>query len=198
MLILAENAAGNVVDRCFHQIRKGYVRILHDHFPVLSKTPGAVTILSEDIGRHTVRLIIHYAERLVEHQEFVIPAQFQNQIMGIEILFGGVVIGILSLSAYILGLKNGGQSVGRTMAFAVLSLSQLFHSFNMRKGSIFSNLYLLGSFIICTVLQLSVMIVPKMMEIFKTVALSPYCWRMVILLSAASLVIGKISRIFKK
>jgi Ca2+-transporting ATPase len=118
--------------------------------------------------------------------------------MGLEILFGGVVIGILSLSAYILGLKNGGQSVGRTMAFAVLSLSQLFHSFNMRKGSIFSNLYLLGSFVICTALQLSVMIVPKMMEIFKTVALSPSCWRMVILLSAASLVIGKISSIFKK
>ncbi|MBO7254425.1 MAG: calcium-translocating P-type ATPase, PMCA-type [Clostridia bacterium] len=118
--------------------------------------------------------------------------------MGLEILFGGVVIGILSLSAYILGLKNGDQSVGRTMAFAVLSLSQLFHSFNMRKGSIFSNLYLLGSFVICTALQLSVMIVPKMMEIFKTVALSPSCWRMVILLSAASLVIGKISSIFKK
>ncbi len=118
--------------------------------------------------------------------------------MGTEILFGGVVIGILSLSAYIYGLKNGGQNVGRTMAFAVLSLSQLFHSFNMRKGSVFSNLYLLGSFIICTSLQLSVMVVPKMMEIFKTVPLSVSCWKTVILLAASSLFIGVISRIFKK
>ena len=48
--------------------------------------------------------------------------------MGAEIMFGGVVIGILALSAYIVGARMGGHFTGRTMSFAVLSLSQLFHS----------------------------------------------------------------------
>lgn len=112
--------------------------------------------------------------------------------MGIEIVFGGVVIGILSLSAYIIGANLGGHFTGRTMSFAVLSLSQLFHSFNMRKGSIFSNLYLVGAFILCSALQLSVILIPELRDIFKTVPLDSLCWWMVGLLSASSLVIGKV------
>lgn len=61
MFIFAEKAAGNVMDRCFHQIPEGYVRVLHDHSAEFRKASGAVEILSENIGRHAVRLIIHHA-----------------------------------------------------------------------------------------------------------------------------------------
>ncbi len=119
--------------------------------------------------------------------------------MGGEILFGGVIIGILSLSAYIIGAKAGGHFTGRTMSFAVLSLSQLFHSFNMRKGSIFSNLYLVGAFILCAALQLSVILIPSMRDIFKTVPLNSYCWWIVWILSASALFFGKfIRKMFSK
>lgn len=118
--------------------------------------------------------------------------------MGAEIVFGGVVIGILSLSAYIIGTKQYDHLTGRTMSFAVLSLSQLFHSFNMRSGKLFSNLYLLGAFLVCATLQLSVIIVPTFRNAFKTVPLDTFCWWTVGLLSASALIIGRIIKIIKK
>ncbi len=118
--------------------------------------------------------------------------------MGAEIIFGGVVIGILSLLAYIIGTKTGGHFMGRTMSFAVLSLSQLFHSFNMRSGGLFSNMYLLGAFVICSSMQLSVIIVPVLRGIFKTVLLDSFGWWTVGILSVSSLVIGKIYKWMRK
>ena len=118
-----------------------------------------------------------------------------SQGLGLKILFGGVVIGILSLSAYVIGVKGGDISTGRTMAFGVLSFSQLFHSFNMRKGFILSNVYLAGAFVVCFLLQLLVMVVPEMMEIFRTVALSVEEWMWVIGLSASTLVFGKLAKV---
>ncbi len=118
--------------------------------------------------------------------------------MGAEIVFGGVIIGILSLAAYIIGARIGGHITGRTMSFAVLSLSQLFHSFNMREGSVFSNVYLLGAFFVCSALQLSVILVPNFRPVFKTVPLGKSEWWLVGILSALSLVIGKICKALRK
>ncbi len=118
--------------------------------------------------------------------------------MGFEIVFGGVIIGILSLSAYIIGANLGGHFTGRTMSFAVLSLSQLFHSFNMKSGGLFSNLYLLGAFLVCSALQLSVIVIPSLRGIFKTVALGGKEWWIVGILSASALIIGKIFNWLKK
>jgi Ca2+-transporting ATPase len=117
---------------------------------------------------------------------------------GLEIIFGGVIIGILSLSAYIIGANMGGHYVGRTMAFAALSLSQLFHSFNMTEGGIFSNLFLLGAFFVCSALQLSVIVIPNLREVFKTVALNASHWWVVGILSCSALLIGKIFKWLKK
>lgn len=68
------------------------------------------------------------------------------------------MIGILALTAFGIGHKyfdNGEiHNISRTMAFAVLSISQLVHAFNMRtdksifKIHIFSNKYLCIAFII--------------------------------------------------
>ena len=118
--------------------------------------------------------------------------------MGIEIIFGGVVIGILSLSAYIIGTNMNGHMLGRTMSFAVLSLSQLMHSFNMKSGGFFSNGYLLCAFVICSTLQLSVILVPSLRGIFKTVPLDTASFCIVGILSSLALVIGKIFKIFRK
>ena len=81
-------------------------------------------------------------------------------------LHGGSMIGALALLAYIIG--NRFFHVGNTMAFAVLSLSQLFHSFNMRSErslfsiGIFSNRKLFFSFLFCSALQIVVISVPAL------------------------------------
>ena len=69
---------------------------------------------------------------------------------------------------------------GRTMAFAVLGLSQLVHSFNVKSGKspLFSgigkNKYLVASFIICSIMQLGVIILPWSAPVFKVAALSGF------------------------
>lgn len=108
-----------------------------------------------------------------------------------SIIIQGLMIGILALSAFMCGYRYLGNStvVGRTMAFTVLGLSQLFHSFNMKSSKslfstgIFNNMYLVGSFFICLALQLIVTIIPALQGIFGVVNLSLIQWLTVIVLS---------------
>jgi Ca2+-transporting ATPase len=68
------------------------------------------------------------------------------------------------------------------MCFLVLSISQLFHSFNIHsrksvfRSNLFGNPYLLLSFIICLGLQLSVVIVPFLSNLFASAALGWTEW----------------------
>lgn len=131
--------------------------------------------------------------------------------LGLKIILEGMLIGALSLCAYIIGIRLydassldlsffSGKStiaitsivepkIGRTMAFAVLSLSQLFHSFNMRsehsltKIGLFSNPNLILSFIICACLQIAVISIPTLASIFNVVPLSIPQWSLVLALS---------------
>ena len=57
--------------------------------------------------------------------------------LAFKIIIEGLFIGILSLTAFIYGYKispDASLTLGRTMCFCVLALSQLFHSFNMRSS----------------------------------------------------------------
>ena len=50
----------------------------------------------------------------------------------VQVLFEGTIIAVVTMIAYYLGVQNGGQGVGMTMAFATLSLSRLVHGMNCR------------------------------------------------------------------
>ena len=101
------------------------------------------------------------------------------------IIVEGMFIGSLALFAYMLG----GDSAGRTMCFAVLSLSQLVHSLNMRSShslfqiGFFSNGKLLFSVILCIAMQCAVIMLPALQLIFKTTALTGLQWLMVVVLA---------------
>ncbi|MDF2587961.1 MAG: hypothetical protein K0S41_1802 [Anaerocolumna sp.] len=139
-----------------------------------------------------------------------------------KIIIEGILIGFLSLLAFIIGirvydsqtisdtvLRHGSTveiaamitpSIGRTMAFAVLSLSQLFHSFNMRSEhslariGVFSNIKLVLSFIVCAFLQISVISIKPLANIFKVVPLNPAQWSVVILLSFLPIVVVELQK----
>jgi len=51
---------------------------------------------------------------------------------GLQVLFEGTIIAFVTMTAYYLGLSNGGHGAGMTMAFATLSLSRLVHGLNCR------------------------------------------------------------------
>ena len=122
-----------------------------------------------------------------------------------SIIIEGCFIGALSFLAYSIGRlffdAPGETIIGRTMTFAVLSLSQLVHSFNLRstesvfRTGISGNPKLIASFIIGTVMQVSVISIPALCAVFKTAPLSPVCWLITAALSLAPLIIVEIEKL---
>ena len=127
--------------------------------------------------------------------------------LGIEIALEGMLIGGLALLAYTIGrlffdLSYDEPYIGRTMAFCVLSLSQLVHAFNTRsehsifKIGLFSNKYLVFASIICAVLQISVVCIAPVAAIFKVVSLNLLQWAIVAGLAFIPMVVVEISKLF--
>ncbi len=105
-------------------------------------------------------------------------------------VIGGMLIGILTLAAFVWGIKERGGDVfqgiyteemltyARTMAFVVLAGTQLFYSLSMRHSiksifqvGIFKNMYLIGAIIIGFLLQIIVINIPFLAEAFGVHAL---------------------------
>lgn len=126
---------------------------------------------------------------------------FSGGLLG-SIILEGMMIGSLSLLAYLLGIYYVGNA--STMAFAVLSFSQLFHAFNMRSRfslfriGIFSNKKMILSFLICTALQISVITHPFLQTIFKVTALSKIQWSIVALCSIAPVFFMELQKLLAK
>lgn len=117
--------------------------------------------------------------------------------LGGRILLEGVMIGVLALLAFGIGHvyfdQEDGYAVGRTMAFAVLSLSQLVHAYNMRgEGSLgklpfCSNKWLLMAFMVGVALQCVVIMMPPLAGIFQVVPLDGEQWLLTAALALAPL-----------
>lgn len=113
--------------------------------------------------------------------------------MKLTILFEGFVIGAFTIIAFYVGAYwSGSVEQGRTMAFATLSLSQLFHVFNFRsvKDSIFEkglilNKFLIGASIFSGLIQLAVMFIPVFQPVFKVVPLDFNHWLIIFVLTAS-------------
>ena len=129
--------------------------------------------------------------------------------MGLSIALEGCLVGALALLAYSAGrawfdVDPMEPIIGRTMAFAVLSLSQLVHSFNMRsQGSVlelglFGNGKLNTACIICAFLMVSVIVFPPLSAVFRTAMLTPLQWAVVGGLSLCPLVIVEGEKLLAK
>ncbi len=106
-----------------------------------------------------------------------------------KIIVEGIMIGMLTLVAFSLGNKFFGLEVGRTMAFLSMGLLELIHSFNIKseqsifKIGILENKFLIGSFILGTIVQISVALIPVLAEIFQLVPLNQTQWLITIIIS---------------
>ena len=93
--------------------------------------------------------------------------------LALLIFIEGIMIGTLALTAFCIGyFKFNSQDIGRTMAFCVLSMSQLVHSFNVRSDTTVlssqtpKNVLLTGAFLLGVILQVFVVISPLLSSIF--------------------------------
>ncbi len=122
--------------------------------------------------------------------------------LGFKIAFEGAMIGAIALMAYVIG--NHYFGAGSTMTFAVLSLSQLVHSFHMRSDrpladiGFFTNPKLLFSFALCAFLQISVITFPFAAKIFSVTPLPVAAWCVVTILSLLPLPIVELQKRMQK
>jgi len=122
-----------------------------------------------------------------------------------KILIRGSIIGLGTLLVFIIGLWYGvGLLAARTMAFATLVFSQLFHVFDCkseRRGifevGIFSNPFLVIAVIISALMQISVIYLPFFQAIFKTTGLNIWQWGVILVVAGGPSVIMGVVRLYR-
>lgn len=122
--------------------------------------------------------------------------------MACNFLLEGMMIATLSLIAYFIGNKlYCDLSIARTMSFSVLAASQLFHSFNMHSdkpiivSGISNNKFLIFSFVFCIALQLILVTVAPVANLFNISVLNNAQLLYVLMLSFAPIVIMEIVKL---
>ena len=128
---------------------------------------------------------------------------FADGLMG-KIVVEGFMIGMFTILAFFIGNKYYGIEVARTMAFISLGMLELIHSFNVKseesifKVGLFENKYLLGALGLGTVLQLGIIFVPSLAEIFKLTQLNTIQWLITIAISIAPIIIVELQKKFNE
>ena len=103
-----------------------------------------------------------------------------------RIIYQGIMIGMLTLAAFMIGLATTTTpigdltldeskiEVGQTMAFVTLALSELVHVYNVRdnkksifKTNIFNNIKLIGAIIVSALLMIVILAIPGLRTIFS-------------------------------
>ncbi|MBO5869885.1 MAG: cation transporting ATPase C-terminal domain-containing protein, partial [Clostridia bacterium] len=121
-----------------------------------------------------------------------------------RIIFEGILIGTLAISAFVFGTNMRNFEVGRTMSFWVLGASQLFHSFNMRsEKSIFRrdtkrNPFVWISFFLCLIMQTSVILIPSAAQLFGLTSLNAVEWIICFALAVCPFTVCEINKMLKK
>ena len=114
----------------------------------------------------------------------------------------GLMIGMLTLVAFSIGNNLYSIEVGRTMAFLSLGILELVHSFNIKgeesifKTGLFENRYLVGAFVLGTLLQVVVVVISPLAQIFDVVPLNSVQWLMTAIISILPVVIVELQKKF--
>jgi Ca2+-transporting ATPase len=128
-----------------------------------------------------------------------------------RIFYQGATIGLISLAAYLIGLRDGNEAgledpevLGRTMAFAVLGFSQLLHVRNLHSNrrssfrtSIFSNLPLLGAILLSALLLMAVLLIPAVSRIFGVIPMDSIHWLYVGALSLVPILVVELVKLLR-
>ena len=119
-------------------------------------------------------------------------------------VYQGIMIGTIPLIAYRIGLRDGGASLGQTMAFASLVFAELIHVRNLhsnKKSSFRTNPMrnkpLIGAIIASAGFMLLILLVPPMREAFRLSTMDSEHWWLVIGMSVIPLFVVELFKLFK-
>ena len=112
-----------------------------------------------------------------------------------RVLYQGGMIGVITLIAYRIGYQEGGEALGRTMAFITIVFAQLAHVSNIHsnKRSLFifnplKNKTLILAILTSAALMLIIVFVPTFSKAFKIVDLNSIQWIISVLLALSPII----------
>lgn len=127
-----------------------------------------------------------------------------------SMIFYGGLVGAITLAAYWLGEyvlsdPNIADGTANTMAFATLVFGELTRAFAVRSETrsifsigVFSNSAMNKAFVVSLAMQLAVLFIPFLQEIFKVQSLTGTEWIIVIALSLVPLIVSEITKAFRR
>ena len=133
-----------------------------------------------------------------------------NKKFSIRLAWQGIMVGLVTLTAYYLGEyilsdPNLADATANTMAFATLTMCQLFHAFDVRSEDqsifhigILSNPAMNKAFVVGMILQLAVLLIPPLMSVFNVCALTAPEWAVVLGLSILPLIVCEIEKAIRR
>jgi Ca2+-transporting ATPase len=128
----------------------------------------------------------------------------------IRLAWQGLMVGLLTLAAYWLGEyvlsdPTMADATANTMAFATLTFCQLFHAFDVRSETqsiahigLTSNPAMNKAFLVGMALQLSVLLIPPLMSVFRVCALTLTEWLVVLGLSLIPLAVCEVEKAVRR
>ena len=137
-----------------------------------------INLLTDSLPAIALGLEPHNPEVMKEKPramgESILTKPFLTSI-GVE----GLCIGIMTMTAFMIGYRDGNAVLASTMAFGTLCSSRLVHGFNCKanKPIIFTkrfwnNTYLIGAFVLGWLLITGVLMIPALQEMFKVQTLT--------------------------
>ena len=127
-----------------------------------------------------------------------------------RLIWQGTMVGLLTLTAYFLGLYVLGEggaagATANTMAFATLTLCQLFHAFDVRSDhktvaqlGLTSNRAMVKAFLVGLALLMAALVCPPLRLVFGTVAMPLRAWGWVLLLSLAPAAVSELEKVLRQ
>jgi Ca2+-transporting ATPase len=129
---------------------------------------------------------------------------FMTRGMVWRVVYQGLMVGIIPLVSYLMGLHDGGEELGRTMAFATLMFAQLVHVRNLHSNEKSSFLFnplknkpLIGAFFASALIGLIVLLIPPVREAFSLAVMDREHWIIVILMALAPIPVVEIFKLLK-
>jgi Ca2+-transporting ATPase len=133
-----------------------------------------------------------------------------DRAFSLRLLWQGAMVGALTLLAYwlgeyVLGDPSVASATANTMAFATLTLCQLFHAFDVRSEKhsllhmgIFSNKAMNEAFLVGLAMQMSVLCLPPLQKIFSVVFLDRAEWLVVFALAVAPVIVCEAEKALRR
>ena len=122
----------------------------------------------------------------------------------ISVGYSGLIIGIMTFLAYVLGRSEGGNYLGMTMAFATLCMSRLWHGFSCKseepvlfRKQMINNPFGLLAFFAGMILINAVLLVPPLKSLFSIASLTGLQYAWIHIFSFGSMILIQIVKFVK-